>query len=266
MAVRLCLTLPLSERGGRPKCNCRLRRVNDPASGEGVLSSVVALRDSEVAQKPGNWQVRRRPRQRKERGDQDPRPPIVVGRHASAPITAIAAKRAPVRAEAEFLNDWLTRASKRPFSAQDVVGATAICAFYWWRSGRALGLLSSARPFFCTRDARALSLREPTLASACSVPSRCSWDGGVGAGRPMPSPCASATHARWRRCGCAFRSQGCGNLRLACGAARGLETADPLVLSGLCVGFERRILDLIIASARPVRRPARQFPSIKCGL
>jgi len=124
LAVRLCLTLPLSERGGRPKCNCRLRRVNDPASGEGVLSSVVALRDSEVAQKPGNWQVRRRPRQRKERGDQDPRPPIVVGRHASAPITAIAAKRAPVRAEAEFLNDWLTRASKRPFSAQDVVGAT----------------------------------------------------------------------------------------------------------------------------------------------
>jgi hypothetical protein len=57
----------------------------------------LALPGSEIPQELGNWQVRRRPRQRKERGDQDPRPPIVIGRHASAPITGIAAKRARVR-------------------------------------------------------------------------------------------------------------------------------------------------------------------------
>ena len=37
-----------------------------------------------------------------------------------------------MRAEAEFLNDWLTRASKRSFCAQDVVDATATCAFHRW--------------------------------------------------------------------------------------------------------------------------------------
>src|SRR5262249_61883205 len=70
---------------------------------------------SEIPQNLRNWQVRPRPRQAKECGDQNPRPPIVVGRHASAPITGMAAKRARMRAEADFLNETLTHAAKRAF-------------------------------------------------------------------------------------------------------------------------------------------------------
>jgi hypothetical protein len=96
LGARLCLTLRPGECGGGTKPQRQASSGQGLASNEGVLLSL-ALPCSEVPQELGNWQVRRRPRQGKERGDQNPRPPIVIGRHASAPITEIAAKRARVR-------------------------------------------------------------------------------------------------------------------------------------------------------------------------